>query len=488
MEIIENFLKKKNYLECITFLIDNTLNYHLTMFFCEYVISHENIVKNDKFWDNYAIVNYYIGNKKKSYSLYQNIFKHGETKLSEKNIEHYINNLKFSIPNNIKKKTNIIHNIRDVVNCVIYNFTGLTKNYITDKGFHPLNPSIIYNPKTKEYLMNIRTVNYCFDENYKYIGDGNYETINYLATYTPELGLKNIEKKNNYSFPHKFNFYGAEDARMFYYKQKLHISFTSLCVKDNNLQYICLGNEDGYIVLDGYGEGKIQKNWTPIVTTNDELFFIYSFFPLVILKYDETIKNVVLNQVSLPKLYNEWRGGSQAFNLELVNKKYKDYFLCVIHESNFPTYTHRFVLLKKNCDDNIFDIYGYSPQFTFLSKDIEFCAGIAVTNYNILLSFGRLDREIYIAKLNLQNILFSLFNPNKNMSGDNYKICDTDIDILLAELENKFKSNSIFDAITLSNNILLSFYNDEINMTDEQYDTLSNYNSILFYSQNYMQI
>lgn len=428
MEIVENFLKSKDYLNCISYLRNNTKNFNLIDFICKSIENNNKIEKNYIFWDDYAISNYYLGNIHKSYNLYNNIFNYEITNLSENEINHCINNLNFSISNNMKKNQDNIISLENQIGSEFISFINLTDEIKKNikENYNPMNPSIIYNENTNEYLVNIRTVNYKLSDNFCYLGNGNYNTINYLIKYDNNFNIKNIELKNNVDMPYKHNFYGCEDIRIFYYKNKLHFSFTSLSVKENKIQYICLGNseENNYVVLDGYGNGKIQKNWTPIVVDNTEiLYFIYSFFPLIVLKYDEDIKNVKLHQCSMPGTYNKWRGGTPAISLEKIGLK--DFYLCVIHESNFPKYVQKFVLLKYN--NNIFEIYNYSPLFYFYNETIEFCSGITINKENLILSFGKLDRETHIAKVNLNKIIQALLNPkqkiiqNPNFINDNEK-------------------------------------------------------------------
>lgn len=409
MEIVENYLKNKDYLNCVAYLREHTKNYNLMEILCEKIEKDDEIEKDASFWDNYAIVSFYLNKKQKSYNFYNKIFNYEKSLLTESFIKHYSNNLSFSVCSNMKsKQTHVTQLQKHMCNEKI--------NFPVDQNYNLLNPSIVYNSVTDEYIMNVRTVNYKFDEKYRYVGDGNYNTINYIVKYDSNLMQKSIEKNNNYDMPYKRNFYGCEDARLFMYNNQIYSIFTSLAAKENPLNCMCLGNleKNSYVVLDGYGKGIIQKNWTPLVTNINNLYFIYSFYPLIVLKYDENISNVKIHQNSLPGMYNKWRGGSQAISLESIG--YDNLYICVVHESNFPKYTHRFVLLK--CCDEIFEIYNYSPEFCFIDDKIEFCAGITISKNkeNFILSFGKMDREIFLAKINMQKILNALLNEKQKIA------------------------------------------------------------------------
>ena len=153
-----------------------------------------------------------------------------------------------------------------------------------------------------------------------------------------------------------------------------------------------------------YGSSKIQKNWVPIVSNSEDLFFIYSFFPLTILKYDETSENVKLHQVSKVNKLNKWRGGSPAISLKELG--YDNYYLCVVHESEFPKYKHKFILLEE-INSNIFKIKNETEFFYFMDEIIEFCSGITISHdiKNFILSFGKMDKEAYLININIKNIM-----------------------------------------------------------------------------------
>lgn len=483
MEIVEDFLRKNEYLNCVSYLRNNTKNFKLIETLCEFIESNNNIEKNSTFWDDYSIACYYLGKKNKAYNLYNNIFQNKITTLNEGAIKHYMNNFNYYINDNMKKKQNNIVSITEQIGEINIFFSSLT-NKIRDKideNYNPLNPSIIYDEAHDEYILNIRTANYKFDENFRYIGNGYCDTVNYIAKFDCDFKLKTVEKENNLIMPYRHNFYGCEDIRLFYYKNILHYSFTSLSVKEKYLQYICLGNSatNSYTILDGYGDNIIQKNWVPVATLDDNLYFIYSFYPLIVLKYDNFTKNVKLHQSTLPGLFNRWRGGSPAISLEKIGLN--DFYLCAIHESNFPKYAHKFVLLKYV--NEIFEIYNFSPTFYFFDEKIEFCSGLTISKNkkDFILSFGKLDREIFLSKINIDVLLKGLFNekqklienPNfiNNNDNDKYKNAISPYTFVTCwfnleknEIKKRVNSNDFYkqkSETLFTKNINIVFYSDD---------------------------
>jgi hypothetical protein len=408
--VINDYIKNNNLVQCVSMLREKTRCYELMELICQKIEYDDSIDKPTSFWDDYAIILFYLGKKGKSYDCYRNIFSYPQTILNEGNTNHYLNNFKHSIIDNMKVECDQTRTLGSYIgeeNIAITKFD--LKN--EESQYNLFNPSIV--SSKNGYIMNLRAANYKLDDNFRYSGSGYYNTINYLVNLDENLNVKDTKEVSNTIMQHRGNFNGWEDMRLFYYKDKLHGSFTTLGATPNRLQHICLSNleEDcpKYELLDGYGKGQVQKNWVATIV-DEKLYFIYSFYPLTVLKYNEVNRNVDLHQVSLPNTYNRWRGGSTAISLK--NLSLPDYYLCIIHESNFPVYKQRFVLLKLNYGD-VFEVYNYSPTFSFIDTTIEFCAGISISHdkKDFILSFGKMDREVYVAKVNANCILKNLLSP-----------------------------------------------------------------------------
>jgi hypothetical protein len=422
-EEIENLLKNNNILECISLLRQKTKCYTLIKILCEKIKNNikehtkEDIKKYVTFWNDYSIALYYLGDKENAYICYDYIFPLSKSLLlSQDDIDFYTQNMLFSMPTYISYKPTSINTL---FNCNInhFNCTNKIKN-ILKEYYNPLNPSIIKSKDSNKYIMNIRSVNYKFDENFKYITyylyDNLCNTINYIVYLDENFNILEYKELEYEKMQYSGNFDGWEDIRLFYYNNKIHCSATTLQATENRKQTIILSdisnNLPYHITLNNYGSGKIQKNWTPIVNPkNNKLYFIYSFFPLIVLEYDENIKNVKINQVSKPKQFNKWRGGTPAISLHELG--YENLYLCVIHESEFPNYKHKFVILKEKKEKKekniIFTIYNESQFFYFIDGIVEFCSGIVLSHdkQNFILTFGKLDREVFITNINKSHIL-----------------------------------------------------------------------------------
>jgi hypothetical protein len=411
LDQVNTMIQGGHILRCISLLREQTKCFNLIELLCEKVVDDPNIEKTDSFWDDYGIALFYLGKISKAYSCYKNIFPHSKTKLNEREVNHFLNNLNWCIPGNMKIFPGLSRSLEYFIK---RNNVTLKEFHFEDKpnDFNFMNPSIL---RTEDgYIMSIRAVNYTLNENFSYTGCGKYYTLNYIAELDKNLNITSVKQMTHTPMPFTGDFSGWEDMRVFNYKNKMCGSFTTLDATQHRLQHICVSDlseeQPRHILLDGYGKGSIQKNWTPLVK-GDNLYFVYSFFPLIILKYNTQIRNVVLHQVSLPVSFNKWRGGSPAVSLAELG--YPNFYLCVIHESNFPMYTQRFVLLKLIDNKNdVFEIYNYSPSFHFIDPQIEFCAGLTIShNRNeFIMSFGKLDRQVHIAKANVNAVLNGLMS------------------------------------------------------------------------------
>ncbi len=114
---------------------------------------------------------------------------------------------------------------------------------------------------------------------------------------------------------------GPQDCRIFIFMKHVWVVFNMLC-KDGyrrmHLYCISVTNGGNAKKLRIHDEDwcKVEKNWTPFVF-NGNLMFIYSFFPLIVLKCDHETGNcevVYANHHSQPANKTmAYRGGSPAY-------------------------------------------------------------------------------------------------------------------------------------------------------------------------------
>lgn len=140
-----------------------------------------------------------------------------------------------------------------------------------------------------------------------------------------------------------------------------------------------------------------EKNWMPIVN-KDEIKFVYRLGQIV----DKNAKVIIDKKV--PLAIDRISGGSQVI-------PYGDGWLACVHEANHIPgtprrfYMHRFVWWDKN-----WTVRRISNPFYLHDPVIEFVAGIAFFNDHILLSYGREDKEPWIAAIHTNELHDMVFN------------------------------------------------------------------------------
>lgn len=277
----------------------------------------------------------------------------------------------------------------------------------TSNNYNHLNPSIAYINDTLYMIQ--RTVNYNINEDgtYDMNGDTSIITKNYLLTLsTTNYSIENIEEISMpIDWPEAVYplVKGFEDSRLFKWKNELWCTST---VRELNKDGYCeivlskISKTDAGRVLS---EWKVitpknidiqhQKNWMPIVTANDELYFLYSSDPTTIIDSEGNIVQSTPTKYS----FESFRGGSQLI-------PFNNGWLGIIHECTTVAnikrkYMHRFVWINEHCK-----IEYISDWFYIKSIGIEFVAGITIVDNRLLISFGHNDSSSWILSIELNDI------------------------------------------------------------------------------------
>lgn len=273
-------------------------------------------------------------------------------------------------------------------------------------GWSRFNPSIAAD--ADGYRAIVRSSNYTVDKMRYTVQDGGQviRTRNYLALLDGERMLRTAEPIDDCTDPASrsaFPVRGFEDCRLFQFRGSWYATATA---RDYNPRGICqvvlLRLCDGAFAdprfLSDAAAGVHEKNWMPLPRP-DALLFIYSCRPTAVLRFNDSSNEV--EEVARgpgPRIAADFRGGSQAIGTG-------DGYLFVVHEAvDFEdggrVYPHRFVLM-----DDSFTITRVSPQFFFLERGVEFCAGLALRGEWLTASFGSRDREACLATMRLGEVL-----------------------------------------------------------------------------------
>ena len=163
----------------------------------------------------------------------------------------------------------------------------------------------------------------------------------------------------------------AEDPRLILFNNKIYIIFN----KHNEEAYgrkICISEYENFnpieLKIRNFTLGDTEKNWSPFVKDNN-LYFVYNYDPLIILKYDNNSNDgtcdIVYQQIPLPidTSTKYLRGGSNLI-------KYKDdLYISLCHSRliiNNKYYYLGFICLL---DTNKWKIVYMSKPLMFKSKE-----------------------------------------------------------------------------------------------------------------------
>lgn len=291
-------------------------------------------------------------------------------------------------------------------------------NIITNDGYIPLNPSIT---KWQDSLWMIqRTVNYVLTEEGQYVPvvDNNIRTKNWLCKLDNEFNIieqYQIQHPDDWPEPLYGLVLGFEDSRLFVHNNELWTSSTVRELRQDGCAQIVLAkleiNNDTNIVkysnwkavkpnFDGIL--RYEKNWMPIVDQS-EISWVYSSDPLRIINSEGTTTSVSGHIIAA----DHWRGGSQVI-------PWNNGWLYVIHETIIPSYKNRSYLHRFVWLDSEFKIKKISNAMYLKTCGIEFVSGIVSHDDSIILSFGHLDKESWLATINskdLWDMLEDVINP-----------------------------------------------------------------------------
>jgi hypothetical protein len=135
-----------------------------------------------------------------------------------------------------------------------------------------------------------------------------------------------------------------------------------------------------------------------------ELLIVYRCGPTIVLRCDPATGELQRRaEHDAPDPADDFRGGSQGVAIDGRGH------LFVIHEVDRTgtalRYLHRFLMLDENLS-----LSAASPPFTFTSDRVEFCAGMARRDDELVLSFGVSDAAAGLAVLPLREAL-ALLEP-----------------------------------------------------------------------------
>jgi tetratricopeptide (TPR) repeat protein len=270
-----------------------------------------------------------------------------------------------------------------------------------DPPWPQFNPSIAADGAGFKLL--VRTSNYRMDELGRYSifdDDGVIRSLYYEVAMGTDLSLTAVRPIVDTTTPEQpppgVVMEGIEDCRLVQVGGRWFALAASRQFEQSGLCRVALAALDDakfgdLRVLSGPDPARHEKNWVPF-TLGDELFILYSCAPTVIYRYD--LVTGALSEVSRTDAHFDLadeRGSSQGLAVDGGT-------LFVTHRVSWPAgrrlYDHRFVLL-----DDRFRVVAATPHFSFRRANVEFCAGMARSGDDLVLSFGTNDAQAFLARV-----------------------------------------------------------------------------------------
>ena len=205
---------------------------------------------------------------------------------------------------------------------------------------------------------------------------------------------------------------GLEDARIVKLKNKFAFSCTSLeHTVDNTprMVWVEFDEECGQVQsvrrITGFEDDRIQKNWLPFVC-QDQVFFVYNYSPVIILKFDPircTVEKHV--EFSVPVNSTNWRGSCGPIIIPNYGSLILVHEVCDKPEGRH--YMHRFVLFNYN-----FTEYVKSSDLFYFKHDcgVEMSIGMAISpaiqnsEQTVYITLGVEDREAWMVTIKLEDL------------------------------------------------------------------------------------
>jgi tetratricopeptide (TPR) repeat protein len=287
-------------------------------------------------------------------------------------------------------------------------------------GWSRLNPTIAQGP---DGLMAIvRSSNYSIDERGYYRinndADGIIRTTNYLASLTPDgsiAALDRIDDQPVRKDPPLFPVAGFEDCRLVWHDGGWWASATR---REGTVQGTCqmvLLRLEGTRAVDliPLSDGVLghEKNWMPVVAAGPDLLFVYEIAPTVVIRIDLATQKIErVSKRRAPALARHLRGGGQV--VPVAGGWLAIAHFAVHFDGRARTYVHRWVWFDSN-----WRLRKISPAFFLRERGVEFAAGLARDGDSLLVSFGVWDREAWLGRVALAEVM-SLLQPADGAGGE----------------------------------------------------------------------
>ena len=282
-------------------------------------------------------------------------------------------------------------------------------------GWTRHNPTIAADPDTDGYLAIVRSSNWNHDDgDYRPIdADGHHRSENTVIGLDAELSMTwhaRLDATIGQQRPAKFIVEGYEDLRLFRAGSRWMATASVRDRRGDGLARVVLLRLDLRPGRPRVVDERVlpssaprnEKNWVALPDSTDAILAVYGWNPLSVVSLARP-EAPVATQPLLP-MSESLRGGTPFVDVG------EGLTLGVVHDISFGaagrrTYLHRFVAL-----DGQHRLAAISVPFGFRTIGIEYCAGLAVKDDLVTLSFGFEEREAWMVQAELDDVM-ALLRP-----------------------------------------------------------------------------
>jgi tetratricopeptide (TPR) repeat protein len=269
---------------------------------------------------------------------------------------------------------------------------------------------MIQHTNKKDYILNIRYVNYHITERGSYLNcDKHIITINKCAELDNEFTFIK-EKTFDVNFVDR-RYIGVEDVKIFNDIATNKTLFIGTGFHNNNKIGIVTGDYDvnensltANELTTDFSNSVCEKNWV-FVDFKKETHIVYKWNPLQICKLDESSNKIKLVETrELPRIFNHVRGSSSGFTYNIsdnvsdnVSGNTSDNtseIWFIVHLVSYEQPRHYYHMMA--VFDTNMQLLRYSAPFKFDTEPIEYCLSLIVEDERVLMNYSTWDRTTRI--------------------------------------------------------------------------------------------
>lgn len=265
-----------------------------------------------------------------------------------------------------------------------------------------------------KYILNVRIVNYMLDDKARFLlpKDQPYFDTNNLIL---EIGndLKSVlnEKRFKQTWEQlDCKYRGIEDIRLLEHQKQLYYIGT-ICHESRLMMTFGRYDRDADHIpirlIESPKYRQVEKNWCMFINQDDEICFVYQWFPLEIGKIEKD-RLVITHQKDYGLWFMSRVKGSSCGVFDVETQLL--WFLVHFHSDETPRqYYHMIVQM----DPANYEIVRISAPFLFENAKVQFGMGLLVEKERLIITYTVFDRDARIASYDKQKLVKDILSDER---------------------------------------------------------------------------